>query len=63
MLGHLLRTAGLKQLLNTGKTLGNIVTGNAAGVEGPHGQLGTRLADGLGGNDANRFAQVDLFRR
>ena len=28
-------------------------------VEGPHGQLGTRLTDGLGGDDADRFAGVD----
>ena len=28
-------------------------------VEGPHGQLGTRLTDGLGGDDADRFTGVD----
>ncbi len=28
-------------------------------MEGPHGQLGARLADRLGGNDADRFAEVD----
>ena len=32
-LGHLLGTAGLEQLLNTGKTLGDIAAGNAAGVK------------------------------
>src|SRR5690625_7984260 len=28
-------------------------------VEGPHGQLGARLANGLGGNDTDRLAKVD----
>ena len=27
-------------------------------MEGPHGQLGTRFADRLGGDDAHRFADV-----
>jgi hypothetical protein len=31
----------------------------AADVEGAHGQLGARLADRLGGDDADRFADVD----
>ena len=31
----------------------------AADVEGPHRQLGARLADRLGGDDADRFADVD----
>ena len=34
---HLLGLAGLEQLLDTGKTLGDIVAGYAAGVEGTHG--------------------------
>src|SRR5690606_12269753 len=29
-------------------------------VEGTHGQLGTRLTDGLGSNDAHRLTDVDL---
>ncbi len=33
--------------------------GRAADVEGPHRQLGARLADRLGGDDADRFADVD----
>ena len=54
--GSVLGLAGLEQLLNTGKTLGNIRCGcNTAGVEGTHGQLGTRLTDGLGGDDAYRL--------
>ncbi len=32
---------------------------NAAGMEGTHGQLRTGLADGLGGNDADRLADLD----
>src|SRR5690554_166115 len=33
--------------------------GRTTDVEGTHGQLGTRLTDRLGGNDADRFADVD----
>ncbi len=33
--------------------------GCAADVEGAHGELSARLADGLGGNDADRLADVD----
>ena len=43
----MLRLAALKQLFNARQTLRNIFrTGNAAGVEGSHGQLRARLADG-----------------
>ena len=55
-LGHLLGLAGLEQLLNTGKTLGDVAAGDAAGVEGTHGQLGARLTDGLGRNDTDGLA-------
>src|SRR5690606_8840200 len=34
--------------------------GRTADVEGPHRQLGARLADRLGGDDADRFADVDV---
>ena len=34
--------------------------GGAADVEGAHGELGARLADRLGGDDAHRLADVDL---
>ena len=30
-----------------------------ADMEGPHGQLGPRFADGLGGNDPDRLADID----
>jgi len=33
--------------------------GHAAGVEGAHGQLGARLTDRLGGDDADGLAQID----
>ena len=33
--------------------------GGAADVEGPHRQLGARLADRLGGDDADRLADID----
>src|SRR5208283_3960476 len=33
--------------------------GGAADVEGAHRELGARLADGLGGDDSDRFAEVD----
>ena len=50
---------GLEDFHHTGKALGNIVrTGHAAGVEGTHGKLGARLADGLGRDDAHCLADV-----
>src|SRR5699024_6110989 len=58
--GHALGPAALEQLLDAGQTLGDVLRrGNAAGVEGTHGQLGARLADGLGRDDADRLAQLD----
>ena len=35
--------------------------GRTTDVEGTHGQLGTRLTDGLGGNNAHRFTHIDLM--
>ena len=35
--------------------------GRAADVEGTHGELGARLADGLRRDDAHRFADVDAM--
>ena len=54
--------ARLEQLFHARKTLGDVldvVAGDAAGVEGAHGELGARFADGLGGDDADRFADAD----
>ncbi len=55
MVAIFLGLPGLEQLLHTGKTLGDVAAGHAAGVEGTHGQLSTGLTDGLGGDDADRL--------
>ena len=47
-----------KQLLYTGKTLGDIVAGHTAGMEGTHGQLCTRLTDGLCRDDTDGLAHL-----
>ena len=62
-LRHLLRLSGLEQFLNTGKTLRDIVARDTAGVEGTHGQLRARFADGLRGDDADGLAQIDKLAR
>ena len=56
--GKTLGLPGLEKLLHTGKTLGDIAAGHAAGVEGTHGQLGTRLTDGLGRDDTYRLSYL-----
>ena len=57
--GLALRLARLEQLLDAGKTLRDVLAGgNAAGMEGTHGQLGAGLADGLGRDDADGLAHV-----
>src|SRR6266568_8092748 len=48
----------LEDLLDTRQTLGDVLTRDATGVEGTHRQLGTRLTDRLGGDDADRLADV-----
>ncbi len=55
-LGHLLGLTGLEQLLHSGQTLSDVAAGHAAGVESTHGQLGSGLSDGLGGDDTHRLA-------
>ena len=55
-LGHLFGLTCLKQFFDTGKTLGDIAAGHAAGMEGTHGQLGTRLTDGLSSDDTDSLA-------
>ena len=58
--GHALGTAALEQLLDTGKTLCDILGRcDTAGMEGTHGQLGTGLTDGLCGDNTDRLAQTD----
>ena len=47
--------AGLEQLDYARKTVRDVGAGDAARVEGTHGQLGARLADGLRGDVADSF--------
>ncbi len=48
----------LKELLHPGKTLGDVAARHAPRMEGTHGQLGARLADRLGRDDAHRLADA-----
>ena len=56
-----LRLSGLEQLLDTGKTLSDIVTCDTTTVEGSHGQLGTGLTDRLCSDDTNCFTYLYGF--
>ena len=59
-LGLALGDAGLEQLLDARQAGGDVhARGDAAGVERPHRQLRARLADRLGGDDADRLARPD----
>ena len=51
--------AGLEQLDDTRETVGDVLTRDTTGVEGTHGQLRAGLTDRLGGDDADRLAEVD----
>ena len=51
--------AGLEELDDAGQAVGDVLTDDTAGVERPHGQLRAGLADGLGGNDADRLTELD----
>ena len=53
-----LRLAGLEQLHDARQAVRDVRAGDAAGVERPHGQLRARLADRLGGDDADRVADL-----
>ena len=57
--GDALGDARLEQLGDTGQTVRDVLTGDTAGVERTHGQLGAGLTDRLGGDDADRLADVD----
>src|SRR5262249_45547617 len=46
--GLALRNPSLEQLLDPRQTLGDVHSGNTAGVERPHGELGSRLTNRLG---------------
>jgi hypothetical protein len=54
-----LRLAGLEELGDTRQTVGDVLTRDTTGVERAHRELGTGLADRLGGDDADRGADVD----
>ena len=54
-----LRLTSLEKLLNSRKTLRNIVTGNTTAMEGSHGKLCTRLTDGLCSD--NTYCLADLY--
>ena len=53
------RGTALEELDHAGQTAGDVLTGHTTGVEGTHRQLGAGLADGLGGDDADRLTDVD----
>ena len=55
--------ARLEDFFDARQTHGDVAARgrDASGVEGTHGELGARLADGLCGDDADRFADVDEF--
>src|SRR5699024_2309289 len=60
--GHRLGAAALKQFFHARKTLGDIFgRRDTAGMEGTHGQLGARLTDRLGRDDADAFADLDAL--
>ena len=54
-----LRLAGLEELGDTRETVGDVLTRDTTGVERTHRELRARLADRLGGDDADRGADVD----
>ena len=59
-----LRLARLEQLDDARQAVRDVRAGDAAGVERPHGQLRAGLADRLGGDDADRVADLrDVARR
>ena len=59
--GRAPRRASLEQLDDAGQTAGDVLAGDATGVERPHRQLGAGLTDRLGGDDADRLAELDAL--
>ena len=53
----------LEELLDARQALGDVLAGDATGVEGPHGELGARLADRLRSDDPHRLAKPDQVPR
>src|SRR5207302_8684536 len=62
-LGLALGLAGLEQLDHPRQAVRDVLAGDAAGVERPHGELRARLADRLGRDDAHGLADVDESAR
>ena len=62
-LGLALGDAAFEELLDSRQAGGDVQAGDAAGVERSHRQLRARLADGLGGDDADRLADADQRAR
>ena len=56
--GLTLRLAGLEEFFHPGQTSGDIVAGNSTCMEGSHGELRTRFANGLGSDNSNRFSRI-----
>src|SRR3989338_2718557 len=56
-----LRRAHLKKFFHARKTLSNVQSGNSPGMESTHGELCSRLTNGLRGNDANSHALDNRF--
>ena len=50
--------ARLEQALHARQAAGDVEACHSSGVEGPHGELGTGLADALGGDNAYRRARL-----
>ncbi|MPL99057.1 hypothetical protein SDC9_45272 [bioreactor metagenome] len=61
--GNLLGPADFKELFDPGETLGDVLAGeaDAARMEGPHGELCSRLADGLGRHDTHGLADGNFL--
>ena len=53
-----LRVPRLEDLDDARQAVRDVGAGDTAGVERPHRQLGARLADRLGGDDADRVADL-----
>ena len=53
--------AGFEQLHHPGQAVGDVLPGHPPGMEGAHGQLGARLADGLGGHHPHRLPRLRQF--
>ncbi len=60
-----LRRALVEELFDAREAVGDVAAdgGDAAGMEGTHGQLGARFADRLRGDGAHSFAEVDELAR